>query len=846
VSEVDFTIADGATAFQPLTLRGTEALGVASAFELLCAASAPIAPSELLGQAAVITIRNGHGERTIRGVVERVAAVATSDPTIGRRYRVAVRSILSTLALRRRPRVFQKLSVPDVVKQVLEEGGYGAGNVEPRLSGAYDPRDYLVQYDETDLTFVRRICEEEGIFLRFVAGDDAEQVVIEDDTTNPTKAIDEPLLVVDGTGLNVDRPIAFDHRVVRRMRPGKVTLRDYEQENPRLELEAVKQDGAGSEKKIEVYEAPGRFKTPGDGTARATTRLQALRSEAVGASFSTTALTLAPGLSVVLERGDQGESSALTGEHVAIAARHAWDGQDYVLSVDTVPKTVRYRLPRTTPRPIIHGLHHAFVTTAAGEEINVDAQGRVRLHFPWDREGPTDDKSSLPVRVMQPNTPGSQLLPRGGWEVLVAFEDGDPDRPYVVGRAFNAKAPPPYGLPANKTVTSLGTVSSPGGAKENRINIDDAAGRQNLSFLAGFGKSTTVSNNLVTQTANNEDETVTSSQVRTIGANEDISVTQAHRNTIGSQSATVGGMQKIFVKGDHTIGLGSQTILVGAACLEKVGNPVSGMKNLAQTAAMEGASALGIPVDAIMTGAAVVQAGVRGYQSGGFDGAVAAMGGEAASQLAGRVAGMVPGGELMLGAVGGGSIGPWVEGQLGPGANASGGGASGGSDAAAAAGPGPGHRNTIVEGAMLELIGAACTATSPGKIGCTTIGASTFLVGGSHNIRASTTGSRTLGVSTEVLGSYRITTTGDIERDIKGAIATTIAGGLDSKASGGHSIKAGALLDIDISGALTMKGGTIAFVVGGSSLVATSGGVKMKSSRITITGNTKASGAHHT
>ncbi|MEO7330717.1 MAG: type VI secretion system tip protein TssI/VgrG, partial [Minicystis sp.] len=654
MADVALALLDSTLVLTPRALHAREQLGESSRFDVTCSVSAPVAPGELVGLEARIVFKSGASERAFHGVVLAASAEATTDATVDRRLRLELRSRLSVMGLRRRTRVFQQLAVPELVKKLLEEGGYAPNNVVLTLSDTYAPRPYVVQYAETDEDFVLRLCEEEGLLLRFASVDDGERVVVDDDTTGAEDALPGPLLLGDTTDMSPGRAVAFGYRRTHRMAAGKVTLRDYDPAKPTFKLEATKTGGADIEQGLEVYEGPGRFKDASEGDVRVERRLQGLRSRSRALSFRTNAFGLAPGLSFTLERAAELDDGAPEGDHVVLSTEHRWDGQRYELTVAAFPKDLRYRKPRTTPRPIVNGVHHAFVTTAPGEEIHVDESGRARLHFPWDREGPTDDKSSLPVRVMQPNTPGSMLNPRGGWEVLVAFEDGDPDRPCIVGRAFNAKAPPPYGLPANKTVTSLGTVSSPGGGKENRINLNDAAGAQNLSFLAGFGKSTNVANNLLAQTVNNEDETISSSQTRVIGANEAISVTQAYRNTVGSQSATVGGMQKIFVKGDFTVGVGSETILVGGACLEKVGNPVSGLKNLAKSAALEGAGALGIPVGAIMSGAAVVQAGIRGYQQGGFAGAAAAAGGAVAGQAVGAIGGLVPGGDLMVGALGGG------------------------------------------------------------------------------------------------------------------------------------------------------------------------------------------------
>ncbi len=506
--------------------------------------------------------------------------------------------------------------------------------------------------------------------------------------------------------------------------------------------------------------------------------------------------------------------------------------------MEAIPASVPFRLPRRAPRPRIAGVQQVFVTGAPGEEIHVDAQGRARVRFLWDRATSGDDKASLPIRVMQPNTPGSMLLPRVGWEMMAAFEDGDPDRPYLLGRTYNAKSPPPFGLPANKTVTALGTLSSPGGGKLNRIHFDDAAGKQNVTIAAGFGKSTTVANNMVTQTAKNEGLTVKASQSRTVGATEDVSVTQAYLNSLGSQSATVGGMQKIYVKGDQTVSVGSETVLVGGAVLEKVGNPVSGALALAKAAAMSGAGALGTAGSVITKAVQLGEAGYQGYQKGGLAGAARAAGGAAANMAVNEALSGIPGASDLLGKIEESHPPPWAEKPAAPGPDSAGGGAGGASDSAGAGGPGPGYRNTSVTGPITELVGGAVAMITPGSVNWSTIGVSTLLVGGSHSIKAGQAGAKTLGIGSDTLGSFKITVSGGITRDVKGPINTTIAGSLTSKAGGKHSIKAGGALTFKVGGPLKMTASKVSFVVGGSTLTVTPSGLLLDAGNVVVTGFT--------
>ncbi|MBI4956340.1 MAG: type VI secretion system tip protein VgrG [Myxococcales bacterium] len=819
-----------------------EALGEPTRIDLDTTTRTFTDPKTLLGLAAAIAIEGAHGRRLVRGVVTRAAAHATSDPEALRRLRLRVESWPALLEHRHRSRVFQHTSVPELVKRVLVDAGLAADAVRLSLVEDHPEREYVVQYDESDAAFVRRLCEEDGLYFRFEAeeGDGAEIFVLEDQSTSAPPALAEPLSVGDGADLAVATAVAWDFRAALRRRPGKVTLRDYNQETPAVALEGVAEAGTDVERSLEIYEAPGRFLEPSQGAMRASRRLESLRADASVVTFATSALGLVVGQAVALAASERYVGQARPdGDYFVTSLRHGWQrGRDgYRVEAEAIPLAAPFRLARRTPRPRIFGVQRAWVTGAPGEEIHVDDQGRVRVHFDWDREGPRDDQSSLPIRAMQPNTPGSMLLPRVGWEVLVAFEDGDPDRPYVIGRTYNAKFPPPYGLPANKTVTTLASYSSPGGAKQNEVRFDDAAGRQNISFNAAFARTLEVANNLVTQTIKNENLEITGSQTRTVGANETVSVTEAYTTEVGSQTASVGAKQSIYAQGNQYVTVGSESVIVGAACLEKVGNPVTGLKNLAVSAALAGAGQLGTAGAMLGRAATLAQAGYQGYQSGGLRGA---LGGVASAGL-GMAADLVPGGGALLGAVTEACPPPWAERPAGGGSDAAGGGAAGASDTTGPAGAGPGHRNNAVKGAFTELVGGRYGVVTPGSIGWTSIGASTLVIGGSHGVRANTTGQRIAGLSSDTLGALKIKTKTTITRTIKGALSTTIAGALRSSAGGKHSIKAGASLKIDVGGTLTLEGSHVSFIVGGSKVSTSPGGLLIEASTITVTGATKQS-----
>ncbi len=845
---------DASLPLEARAVKGTERMGEPSRHEIELFSKEPVAPSAVLGKSCGLRLANELGERWVAGLVTSFTRIATSHAGTERRYRAVVESGWSLLRYGRRSRVYQHISVPDLVQQVLKDAGYPADHIETQLGSSHAEREYVTQWLEDDLTFIRRLCEEEGLFFFAKVTEEGERFVLAD-TSSALAPFSDPLSVTDGSGLVQNALVAWQPRLLSKRRPGRVTLKDHNPQKPAVVLEASTSAGASIEKETEVYLAPGRFLTPSEGDARAKITLESLRALSVRVMFETSALALPPGSVVTLEHGaDYSGSPSVEGEFFVIGVEIKCDpnGQKDRVIVETIPKSTPYRLPRATPRPRIHGVQAASVTGPAGSEIHPDDAGRVFVRFFWDRYGPTDEKSSLPVRVAQPNTPGSMVIPRVGWEVAVAFEDGDPDRPYVLGRVYNAKTPPPVALPANKTMTMLRTWASPGGGAHNTVSFDDAAGRQNIAIHAGFAKSTQVANNMMVQTAKVEEQVIGASQTVSVGANDDLTVKEALLQEVGSQTATVGAMQSIYVKGNLTHDVGSESVVVGAALLEKVGDPVKGALNLGVNAALAGAGALGGmlgPVGQVMTTVATTAAGIGWgmYQAATAPGAGPNAARDAGIRgLIGAGASHVPGGDALFSSLtGGGRTLPWEAPPGGSGGAEGGGGAGGAaSDNAAAAGPGPGHRAEVVKGPYTELIGGALVVTTPGNIKWQTTSMCNIAVGGAHSTKALNVGMKVLGASEETLGSLQIKAKTSVGRSVKGAVSTSVGGSIKVNAKGGvYSAKAGSKITVQSAGALKCKGSVVVFVVGGSIVAASSGGVLVKAGTIKINGATKQSGS---
>lgn len=219
------------------------------------------------------------------------------------------------------------------------------------------------------------------------------------------------------------------------------------------------------------------------------------------------------------------------------------------------PEGAPYAPPRKTPRPRIHGVQTATVTgpTQGEEEIHTDKYGRVKVRFRWDRISQYDDHSSAWLRVLQAPLGGQLIIPRVGWEVMVTFVDGDPDKPLVVGRLYNAERIPPYALPSEKTAGAIKTSSSPGGAGSNEIKFGDSGGGQGFGLSAQKDLNITVLADQTETVGGNEKNIVKVNASHSVGGNQSVSVG-------GNQTASVGALATESIAGDLAISVGGNLV----------------------------------------------------------------------------------------------------------------------------------------------------------------------------------------------------------------------------------------------------------------------------------------------
>ncbi|MDC3960694.1 type VI secretion system tip protein VgrG [Polyangium jinanense] len=499
------------------------------------------------GRTATLTFDTGESTRTVRGMIAEF--VQLDDGKTGTAYRAVLVPEVTRLLHRRDNRIFQERSAPEIVAAVLESAGVRRGSFRFALGKDRMRRDYCVQYRETDWAFVSRLLEEEGIHYFF---DDDSILVMADGPTahapisGGTLAFRAPLGAM-AHGEHVSR-FAWAERV----HSGKVTLRDYEFRKPALSLEAAKKADEDSE--LEVYEYPGRYETPERGAELAAMQLEELRTRARSGAGESDSCRVIPGKTFLLM---DHPDDRMNGAYLVMRVEHQGtapmpdailtDGESsYENRFEVVGADVRVRPSRTTPRPVISGPQTAIVVGPGKEELHTDAYGRVKVQFHWDRQGKKDERSSCWLRVMQSSAGagwGAQFLPRVGHEVVVAFLEGDPDRPFVIGSLYHAANVPPYALPQQKTRSGIRTKTF-GGDGHNEIRFDDATGAEEIYVHAQRDYNEVVEHDRSAAVHGKRTQTVDGDDTEHVRGNQGLTVD-------GSQHIHVRGNQRTIIDGDE-------------------------------------------------------------------------------------------------------------------------------------------------------------------------------------------------------------------------------------------------------------------------------------------------------
>lgn len=588
--------------------------------ELNLASEDEVSFDDVIGKEGLLTILGEEADRYAHGIANQFMQTGSiEEAPVGTRfylYRATVVPSLWLLSLEQDCRIFQNKSVPDIVKKILEERGITGDRYSFRLQGQYQPRDYCVQYRETDLNFISRLLEEEGIFYFFEHTEDKHLLVFGDSTVNYQPIQGKTEVTFNPThGMVQKEEFVTNFVLSRQIRTGKVTLRDFNFEKPSLDL--TSQDQKDFYQKLEVYDYPGEYTEGRRGKNLAKLRLQEAamyKDRAEGQSFCP---RFVPGFTFSLvdheldsfnmeylfvEIFHSGSQPQSLEEHA-----HGSSGFKYSNQFFGIPSSVVLRPEITTPKPIVEGAQTAIVVGPKGEEIYTDEHGRVKVQFHWDREGKYDEKSSCWIRVSQVWAGagwGAIHIPRVDHEVIVDFLEGDPDQPIITGRVYHGTNVPPYNLPGDKSRSTIKSNSYPGGDGFNELRFEDAKGSEEVylhsqkdwTIVIENDKNQTVIHDEIHSVGNNRSKKVGNSQEEKIGRDKLIEVGDNHNEFIGSNmtmnvgrnlnesigenmTSHIGKNLNEFVKNDMTTEVGNNlketvgknmTVYVGKTKTEEV------------------------------------------------------------------------------------------------------------------------------------------------------------------------------------------------------------------------------------------------------------------------------------
>ncbi len=508
------------------------------------------------------------GTRYFHGYISKITQMPGDSD--GARYEAVIVPWLWLLTRTSDCRIFQEMSVIDIIQEVFRDAGFT--DYKNKTSASYTKREYCVQYRETAFNFVSRLMEEEGITYYFLHEEARHFLVLADSPSShsPVSGFEKVEWHPAGRG---------DHRwdclrqwfTESQLQPGKYSHRSYNFKKPRVDLDAsasYPETLAGEE--MEIYDYPGSFESLDAGEKSASIRVEELGSSQDLMRGSGDVMGLAAGYTFELSghpRDDQNVEYLITGISYRFDQSQystgAADGEPpFQCDLTATLAKRQYRPARATAKPVIRGPQTAFVVGKSGEEIWVDKYGRIKVLFHWDRYGKADETASCWIRVsseMAGKKWGGVALPRIGQEVVVEFLEGDPDRPLVTGRVYNETAMPPYPLPDQKTISTFKSNSSKGGGGFNEIRFQDKKGEEQLFFHAernhdirvkkdcfewiGANRHLVVKKDLLEKIENNRDEIV--------GADNKIKIGKdLHLKIVGKEAKEVGGSHSFTVKGD--------------------------------------------------------------------------------------------------------------------------------------------------------------------------------------------------------------------------------------------------------------------------------------------------------
>jgi type VI secretion system secreted protein VgrG len=563
--------------------------------ELFTEQKADIAFDKVLGQKVTVNLLlPGEKIRYFSGICSRFSqGERDAHFTV---YRMDIVPQFWLLTRKMQSRIFQHLSVPDILKKVLE-----GLDVAFEIQGQFQPRDYCVQYRETDFNFASRLMEEEGIYYFFTHSSNGHKMVV---ANTPQSNVNLPefskLIFEELEGGDRDEDRVFSWEKTQELRSGKYLLWDHSFELPHKHLEADRNIleslpvgnvthklKVGGNDKLQVYEYPGEYAQRFDGinasggeqpaeiqkifednkrTVEIRMQQEEMRSIAISGTGNCRQMTSGHKFTLQGHFNADGEYTVTSVRHDARLGGYRSDMEEfeYSNSFTCIPSALPFRPARITPKPVVQGSQTAVVVGPSGEEIFTDKYGRIKVQFHWDRDGKYDSDSSCWLRVATSwagRQWGAIQIPRIGQEVVVAFQEGDPDQPIVMGSVYNADMMPPYKLPDNKSISACKSDSTVGHDGFNELQFEDKKGSERIFIHGEKDLHIRIKNDRHEFIGHDRDQIVGRDIVKQVKRDENVTVDRDVIEKIGRDSfLTIEGKQAIKITGSRSLGVTGNVI----------------------------------------------------------------------------------------------------------------------------------------------------------------------------------------------------------------------------------------------------------------------------------------------
>ncbi|WP_439869678.1 type VI secretion system Vgr family protein [Pseudomonas syringae] len=570
------------------SFSGEEGLSVLFEYELqLLSSDAKIELKKLIGKkvSIEITLADG-GKRVISGHCSSFNHIGANGGIAN--YAATVVPWLWILSRRRDSRIFQDKTVEDIIREVFAYY-LSLADYEFRLNKTLKPISYCTQYQESDLNFVLRLLQQEGLFFNFEHRQDGHTLVIFDDSLNLPTLPSQPSIRFHTASVTEESDSVTEWSSQRALHSTRLSLKSFDYKQPRfsnqVQLETLAKQGDIGQYEVFEYEGLYGYSDPQHGQQIARNRLEAM--EVLGKTFQgrSNCRAMQPGYYFELtQHYDHDNGSTEDRQFLLLSVKHSgrnnYSGSGeafYQNQFICIRRKIPFKPPLSTPRALISGPQTAIVVGPPGEEIYTDEMGRVKVQFHWDRYGKFDDKSSCWVRVAQSGASGgfgSMQIPRVGDEVVVVFLDGNPDRPLVMGSLYNSQNTPPWSLPANKTQSGFLTRSAKGdGGTANFFRFEDKAGAEQVIMHAERNMDTEIELDEKHEVGNNRKVTVGGTNTEIIQKDTVTNVQQGSFTLkVDNQFIQVDAKQYILLKvGDSSISITPEGIQIKGKVINVLG-----------------------------------------------------------------------------------------------------------------------------------------------------------------------------------------------------------------------------------------------------------------------------------